>query len=83
MVADGVDQVSLAEADAAVDEERVVGGAGTLGDLDRGRARELVGLAGDESVERESRIEPGVSRTLGLGADEAARLAACSATLDG
>ena len=48
----------LPRPDAAVDEQRVVGSARVLGDLHRRGARELVGLAGHERVERESRIEP-------------------------
>ena len=53
MVADRVHQVGLAEADAAVDEQRVVGAPGVLRDLQRCGARELVALALDEIVERE------------------------------
>ena len=55
LVADRLQQVGLAQAHAAVDEQRVVGDAGVLGDLDRGRARELVRLAGHEAVEGKSR----------------------------
>ena len=51
VIADRLDQVRLAETHAAVDEQRVVGGR-MLGDLEAGGARELVGLAGDESGER-------------------------------
>ena len=51
-------QVRLAEADAAVDEQRVVGAARVLGDLDRGRARQLVALALDEIREREVGVQP-------------------------
>ena len=56
LVADRLDQVRLAEAHAAVDEQRVVRRR-MLGDLHAGGARELVGLAGDEGAERERRIE--------------------------
>ena len=56
-VADGLKQVGLAQAHATVDEQRVVGGAGMLGDLQRGGPRELIGLAGDERVEREGRVQ--------------------------
>ena len=56
VVADRLDQVGLAEADAAVDEQRVVGGR-MVGDLHAGGAGELVGLAGDEGRERERRVE--------------------------
>ena len=51
VVADRLDQVRLAEPDAAVDEQRVVGGR-VLGDLHAGGARELVRLAGDEASRR-------------------------------
>ena len=57
-VADRVHQVRLAETDAAVDEQRVVRAAGILRDLKRRRARELVALAFDEALERESLVEP-------------------------
>ena len=52
-VADRVHQVRLAEADAAVDEQRVVGAARVLADLHRGRPGELVALAFDEGREGE------------------------------
>ena len=58
LVADRLDQVRLAEPDAAVDEQRVVRRR-MVGDLHSGRARELVGLAGDERGERERRVEAG------------------------
>ena len=58
MIADGMHQVGLAQADAAVDEKRVVGNARVLGDLDGSGAGELVGLAGDEAVEGEPAVEP-------------------------
>ncbi len=57
-VRDGVHQVGLAQTDAAVDEQRVVGAAGILGDLVRGRLGELVALALDEVREGEVGIEP-------------------------
>ena len=56
-VADGVHEVGLAEADAAVDEQRVIGAAGIVGDLQGGGLGEVVALALDESVEGEVRIE--------------------------
>ena len=62
VVADRVQQVGLAEAGRAVEEERVVGLAGQLGDGERGGVGEAVGVADDELVERELRVE------LGLGA---------------
>ncbi len=51
-----LDQVCLAEAHAAIDEERVVRRR-VLGNLQSGGAGQLVCLAGDERRERESRIE--------------------------
>src|SRR4029079_18799397 len=59
MVADGLQQVSLSQSYAAIDEKRVVGNPGVLGDLDCGRAGELVCLSGNEAVEREIAVEPG------------------------
>ena len=66
-VADGVDQVRLAEADAAVDEERVVHEAGRAGDVQRGGARHLVGAAGNQRVEGQRRIEPAARGQRGRG----------------
>ncbi len=54
VVADGVHQVGLAHADAAVEEERVVGLGGALGDGLRGGHGELVAAADDEGVEADS-----------------------------
>ena len=59
MVADGLDQVGLAQPHAAVDEQRVVGGR-MVGDLHAGGAGELVGLAGNEGCEAETGIEAGL-----------------------
>ena len=53
VVADRVQQVGLAEAGRPVEEERVVGLAGQLGDGERGGVGEAVGVADDELVERE------------------------------
>ena len=66
-VADGVDQVRLAEADAAVDEQRVVHEAGRAGDVQRGGARHLVGAAGHQRVEGQRRIEPAARGQRGRG----------------
>ncbi len=57
LVADGVHEVGLAHADAAVEEERVVGLGGSLGDGDGGGEGELVAGAGDEAVEVVARVE--------------------------
>ena len=59
LVADRVQQVGLAEADAAVDEERVVGLRRQLGDGLAGGLGELVGVADDEGVEGVARGETG------------------------
>jgi hypothetical protein len=56
-VADGVHQVRLAEADAAVDEKRVVRASRILGDLHRRRACQLIALTLDEAREGEVRVE--------------------------
>ena len=56
-VADGVEQVRLAQADAAVDEERVVGLGGRLGHGQRGRLGEAVGRPGDEGLEGEPGLQ--------------------------
>ena len=47
-----VDQVRLAQADAAIDKQRIVGSTGVLGHLQPRGARQLVGLADNEIVER-------------------------------
>jgi hypothetical protein len=51
LVADRVEQVGLAQADTAVDEERVVGLRGQLGDGLAGRLGELIGVADHEGIE--------------------------------
>ena len=56
-MADGLHQVGLAEPGGAVDEERVVGLAGRLGDGVRGGGGELVRLADDEGVEGVALVE--------------------------
>jgi hypothetical protein len=58
-VADGLHQVGLAEADPAIDEQRVVGDAGVLSHLHCGGPRQLVGFAGDEIVEAEIPVQAG------------------------
>ena len=70
-VADRVHQVGLAEADAAVQEERVVGLAGTLGDRQAGGMREAVGRADDEGAEGVAGVEVDAAA---LGRADAARL---------
>ena len=57
LVAHGVEQVGLAEPHPAVDEERVVGLGGQLGDGLAGRLGELVRRADDERVEGVLRVE--------------------------
>ena len=56
-VADRVHEVRFAEADAAVDEQRVVGAARIARDLQRRRLGKVVALAFDEAVEGEIVIE--------------------------
>ena len=57
VLADGVQQMGLAQADAAVKEKRVVGFAGRLGDGQRGGVGEIVVVADDKRVERVLGIE--------------------------
>ena len=59
VVADGVQEVRLAQAGAAVDEQGVVGTGRGLGHGQRGGVGEPVGGAGDVGVEGVSRIELG------------------------
>ncbi len=59
VVADRVHEVGLAEPDAAVDEERVVGLRGDLGDGAGGGMRELVRGADDEALEGVLGVEVG------------------------
>ena len=54
---DRVHQVGLAETDAAVDEQRVVGARRGFGDGPAGGVGELVGRADDEGVEGVARVE--------------------------
>ena len=56
-VADRVHEVRFAETDAAVDEQRVIGGAGVLRDGLRRSVRKLVGTADDKAVERVFRVQ--------------------------
>jgi hypothetical protein len=56
-VSDGLHEVRLAHADAAIEEERVVGFGRTLGDGLAGGVGELVAGADDESVEGVARIQ--------------------------
>ncbi len=60
-VSHGVHQMRLAQADAAIEKQRVVGMAGVFRHLIGRRARELVALAFDETAEREIRIEAGAN----------------------
>jgi hypothetical protein len=62
-VAHGVHQVRLAQAHAAVDEQRVVHDARRAGHVQRGRAGHLVGAAGHQGVEGQRRVQP-----VGVGA---------------
>ena len=58
VLADGVHQVGLAQADAAVDEQRVVGERRCFGHRPAGGVRELVRGADDEGVEGVARVQP-------------------------
>ena len=61
VVPDRVQQVGLAQAGVAVDEQRVVGLGRRLGDRDRGGVGEPVARADDERVEGVLRVQPGVA----------------------
>jgi len=61
-VADGVDQMRLAEADATIDEERVVHLSRRAGDVQRRCARHLVGAARNQRIEAEGRVEAAARR---------------------
>ena len=89
VVPDGVQQVGLAEAGVAVDEQRVVRPRRRLGDAQGGGEGELVGGALDERLERVAGVQAGFveqRRAVGSGAEAAcrarrrARSAACSST---
>ena len=58
-VPDGVHQVGLAQTDAAVQEQRVVGVPRPLRDRQRGGMGEAIGRADDEVGERVARVEVG------------------------
>ena len=70
-VADGVHQVRLAEAHAAVQEQRVVGVSGALRDRQARGMREAVGGADDEGPEGVARVE---ADRAALGSADAAGL---------
>ncbi len=57
LVTDGLHQVGLAHADAAIQEERVVGFRRTFGHRLAGGVRELVAAADDEGVKGVARIQ--------------------------
>ena len=59
VVTDRVQQMGLAEAGRAIDEQRVVAAARCFGDARGSRERELVRLTLDEGVERVARVESG------------------------
>ena len=56
-IADGVHEMGLAETDAAVDEQRIVGAGRVVADLRRGGARELVRFTLDKILEGEFRLQ--------------------------
>ena len=57
LVADGVHQVGLAHAHAAIEEERIVGLGGPFGHRQRGGARKLIAVADHERIEGVARVE--------------------------
>ena len=65
VVADRVQQVGLADARRSVDEERVVGVAGELGHGQGGGVGEAVGVADDELLEGQLRVDPVLGRARG------------------
>ena len=58
VVPDRVQEVGFTDAGRAIDEQRVVGLPGQLGDGERGRMREPVRIADDELPEGVLRVEP-------------------------
>ena len=80
-IADGVDQMRLAKANAAVDEQRVVGDARRAGHVQRGGAGHLVGAAGHQRVERELRVDAVLGRSRRLRGQHDG--AACARVLAG
>ncbi len=73
LVRDRVHQVRLAETDAAVEEERVVGAGGRFGHGARRGVGELVGGADDEGLEGEARVQDQAAAGAGAGAARARR----------
>ena len=65
LVADGVHQVRFAQADAAVDEQRVVKLAQAVSHMQRGGASHAVGRAFDQGVKGQRRVEPVFKNGLG------------------
>jgi hypothetical protein len=59
-IAHGMHEMGLAQSDAAVDKQRVIGAAGVLADLIRGGAGQLIGFALDKIFEGRGRIEAAV-----------------------
>jgi hypothetical protein len=57
VVADGLEQVGLAEPGVAVDEQRVVGEPGSFGDCEGRGVRETVGSTDDEAIEGVLRVQ--------------------------
>src|SRR5262249_9241048 len=57
LVPDRLDEMGLAEADATVDKQRVIGGTRPLSDLSGCSARQIVRLTGHERVETEGRVQ--------------------------
>src|SRR5260363_157249 len=57
VIANRVDHVRFTQANAAVKKERIICTSWVAGDLQRRRARELIGFAGDKILESQQRIQ--------------------------
>ena len=60
LVADGMDQVGLAQADPAIDEQRVVELPDAAGHMHGRRPAHAIGRAFDQGLKGQCRIEPGL-----------------------
>ena len=84
-VPDGVHEMGLAQTHASVNEERIVGARGRIGDGLARRLGELIVRSHDKGVETIARVEAAHSGELGLarGHFTKHRLADCGLSLDG
>ena len=83
LVADGLHQMGLAHADAAVEEERVVGLGRTLGHGLAGGVGKLVAAADDEGVEGVARVELGRAVPVEAGLRAGGNQSGCSVRASG